>query len=354
MSMMGTVAALQPRRRRAVIIVLILICLLLALFPERYRSAVTLAPSDPASLGLGGALSQLGAASTVFGNAAATEITVRVAGSSYVREYAIKKLNLMGKMNFGSETAAHRWLTDAIEIRSVRGGMVQIETQQRDAQFAEALITAYTEAIRQRLAYVNRQQTGYKRKILEQLVAEAGDRLDQAQAEYDAFRLQSRYSDPRAAIEAIGDRIPALQAAIKAKEVQLNAARKFATEDNMSVLQIISEIEALKRQLAQQRALSPFEENSVGRVVSESTKSRKLERKLQLAQTLYDGYNRYLQGTAVEDMTANANLRVIEPPFIDTDRQYNFKYIILAAILALLGLAIEFYNLRPPLESRAI
>jgi capsule polysaccharide export protein KpsE/RkpR len=351
--MMGTLAMSHPGRRRLIFIGVILVSLLLAAFPQSYRSAVTLAPSDPSSLGLGGALSQLGAASSVFGNAAATEITVRVAGSSYVRQYAIEKLDLMNRLHFSSQIQAHRWLSDAVEIRSVRGGMVQMETKQRDAQFAEALITAYAEATRQRLAYINRQQTGYKRKILEQLVIDAGDRLDQAQANYDEFRLKTRYSDPRAAIEAIGDRIPALQAAIKAKEVQLSAARKFATEDNMSVLQIIAEIEALNKQLAQQRALNPSEENSVGRVVSESTKGKLLERKLQVAQTLFDGYNRYLQGTAVEDMTATANLRIIEPPFIDTARQYNLPFIILAILTALLALAIEFYQLRPPLEVKA-
>lgn len=349
---MGTLALTRPGRRRAIIAVLVLVCVLLALFPQRYRSAVTLAPSDPSSLGLSGTLSQLGAGASVFGNQAAVEITIRVARSVFVREYVIDKLGLMQKKRFKNKVEANRWLDSNVDVRSLRGGIVQMETKQGDPQFAEALIAAYADATRQRLAYINRQQTGYKRKVLEQLVVDSDERLNRAQAAYDAFRLKTRYSDPRAAINAIGDRIPALESAIKAKEVQLNAARQFATDDNMSVQQITAEIDALRQQLAQQRALDPAEPNSVGRVVEQSTKGERLERELMLAQTLNEGYNRYLQGTAVEDMTSNANLRVIEPAFIDTSRQVNLSFLALAMLLTLLGGAVEFYQLRPPLETR--
>ena len=340
----------EPKRRRIIFGLLILICGVLTFFPEKYRAAVTLAPSDPSTLGLGGALSQLGAASSVFGNQAAVDVTAKVAQSVIVRQSVIDKMNLIKREGFKSPVDAFRWLDRKVEVRSLRGGMVQMETEQPDPEFARALITAYANATRDHLAEINRQQTGYKRHVLERLVVEANDRLDRAQAAYDSFRLRTRYSDPRTAIEAIGERIPALQAAIKAKEVQLNAARKFATEDNMSVLQIKAELDALRTQLKTQQALNPQEENSVGRVVQESTKGKRLERELFIAQSLYEGYNRYLQGTAVEDMTSSANMRVIEQPFVDTARQINISFLLLGILLALTLTALEFYHLRPPLE----
>jgi len=345
-------AATHAGRRRLILVVLFLLCLLFALFPEKYRSAATIAPSDPSILGLSGTLSQLGAASSVFGNQAAVEVTLRVADSIYVRNIVIDKLRLMERKHFGSRIAAHRWLANAVSARSLRGNLVQIETRQSDADFAEELIAAYAQAIRDRLGTINRQQTEYKRAILRKLVAEASDNLDVAQANYNNFRLQTRYSDPTTAIEAIGSRIPALEAAIKAKEVQLNAARQFATDGNMSVRQITAELSALRRQLAQQQATDPNEYNSVGRVVQQSTKAERLERDLMLAKNLYLVYGRYLEGTSVEDLTSNASLRIIEPPYIDTSRQFNLIPLALAALIVLIGFAIEFYSLRPPLERR--
>lgn len=342
----------NPLRRRIIFAVLIVIAGILALFPERYRSAVTVAPSDPSTLGLSGALSQLGAASSVFGNQAAVEITLRVANGMVVRDQVIDKLGLVKRLGISTRLDAHRWLQTHVNIRSMRGGIVQMEIKQRDPQFAEQVMQAYAAAVRQRLAIINKQQTDYKRMVLLELVERAGRDYDAAQVEYDQFRLSTRYSDPRRAIESIGERIPVLQASIKAKEVELTAARKFATDDNMVVQQILAQIDALKQQLAQQQALNPSEQNSVGRVVEQSTIARQLERKLQLAQTLYEAYRRYLQGTSVEDLTATANLRVIEPPFVDTSRQFNVTFVALTLLLFLIAAATEFYTLRPPLEAR--
>jgi len=71
-----------------------------------------------------------------------------------------------------------------------------------------------------------------------------------------------------------------------------------------------------------------------------------------LAKNLYLVYGRYLEGTSVEDLTSNASLRIIEPPYIDTSRQFNLIPLALAALIVLIGFAIEFYSLRPPLERR--
>ena len=71
-----------------------------------------------------------------------------------------------------------------------------------------------------------------------------------------------------------------------------------------------------------------------------------------LAQSLYEAYRKYLQGTSVEDLTATATLRIIEPPFVDTSRQFNILFLALALLLVLTALTIEFYTLRPPLEAK--
>ncbi|KQR86232.1 hypothetical protein [Sphingomonas sp. Leaf343] len=338
----------SPWLRRAIIVVLLAICAVLTLFPERYRAAVTLTPTDPASLGLGQTLGQLGALNSVFGNQAAVEVSMRVARSVYVRQAVIKQLDLVKRLGLRDDIHASRWLEKNVDIRTMRGGIVQMEIETPDAAFGRQIVTAYQNATQARLGEIARRQTEYKRGILERLVREAGERRDQAEAAYNDFRLRTRYSDPRFAIGAIGERIPVLQAAIKAKEVELNAARQFATDENISVRQIIAQLDALKSQLAQLQALNPTENNSIGRVVRQSTQVRKLERELNIAQQLYDGYTRYLEGTAVEDLTSTATVRVLEPAYIDTARQLNLIPAALGVLILLVGLGVEFYGWRPP------
>jgi tyrosine-protein kinase Etk/Wzc len=339
----------KPGLRRAILGGAFVIAALLALFPERHRAAITLTPTDPASLGLSGTLGQLGAVQSVFGNQAAVEVSLRIARSDYVRTKVSDRLKLdsyLGK----SRLDTLRWLDRKVDVHALRGGIIEMEVTLGDGDQAKRIVDAYATAVREQLAAVSRTQTAYKRDILLDLVTQANERLGKAQEAYDTFRLRTRYSSPQAAIMAVGDRVPKLEDDIKSKRIQLAAARQFFTDDNMNVRQILAEIEALEGQLANTRSIAPGDLNSVGRVVRESTEVDRLRRDLDLAQALYDNYKRYLQGTSVEDLTSTANVRILEPAYIDSERQYNLPFVILASLVLLLAAAIEFYRLRPPLE----
>jgi capsule polysaccharide export protein KpsE/RkpR len=342
----------RPGPRRAILGVLFVIAVLFALFPERHRAAVTLTPTDPASLGLSGTLGQLGAVQSVFGNQAAVEVSLRIARSDYVRDRVNAELGL-GSYLGKNRIETLRWLDRKVDIHALRGGIIEFEVTLGDALQARKIVDVYARAVREQLASISRTQTAYKRDILVDLVEQANRRLTRAQAAYDTFRLRTRYSSPQAAIMAVGDRVPKLEDAIKSKRIQLAAARQFFTDDNMNVRQIHAEIAALEQQLAQTRSVAPGDDSSVGRVVRESTEVDRLRRDLDLALGLYDNYKRYLQGTSVEDLTSTANVRILEPAYVDSQRQYNWPFVILAGLVLLLAAVIEFYQMRPPLEPEA-
>ncbi|OYY70318.1 hypothetical protein [Sphingomonas sp. 28-63-12] len=337
-----------PWRRRAIFAVLIVIFALLTLYPQRYHAAMTMTPTDPASLGLSSALGEFGAVNSVFGNQAAVEVVLKVGRSPNVRKMVIDKLGLVKRMGFANDHDADRWLEKAVELRSLRGGIIMIEAWRGDAAFARELVAALADSTRTRLADIGRQQTEYKRTILLKLIGEANKRLAVTQTAYDNFRLRTRYAQPANAIAVIGTRVAQLQEIIRSKEVQLNAARQFATDSNLSVRQLLAEISSLQQQLDKARALNSDQTDSVGDVVVKSTEVRELERQLTIARALHDNYERFLDGTAVEDLTQGAVVRVLEPPYIDSARQYNLLPMMLMVLLAGLALAMEFYLLRPP------
>lgn len=333
---------------------LIVILLLLTFFPERHRAATSLTPTDPESLGLSGTLGQLGAINNVFGNQAAVEVALRIGKSVYVRDSVIDDLKLTKRLAPKSRIAIHRWLEENVDVRSLRGGIITIELLDEDEDLAHDVVAAYARATQARLADISRKQTQYKRDVLLKLVSDASTRLSVAQSQYDAFRLHNRYADPRASMEAIGEQIPALEGTIKAKEVQLTAARRMFTDDNIQVIQLRTELGVLQQQLASAKATNPNREDSVGKLVTASSQLFKLERDLGIAKALYDSYMRYLQGTAVEDLTSTANVRILEAPYIDTSRQLYLPALAGAIALFLLWMAIELYRLRPPVGDRLI
>lgn len=354
-SFVGTVASFGWLNRfsaRAIVFGgLIALFAVLALFPERHRAAVTLTPTDPQSLGLSGTLGQLGALNSVFGNQAAVEIALRVANSHDVRNIVIDETHLQRRVG-KSRLKLHRWLEDEVTARSLRGGIIQIDMQLRDAGLARDIVASYAKATQERLAQISRTQTAYKRDVLRQLVAEASTDLARAQEAYDSFRLRNRTPDPQSGVATIVERIPMLEGAIKAKQIAMDTARELYTDDNTVIIQMKAEIAALQRQLAEVRQTQSSLEGTVGSAVSQSSRLFKLERELGIQRALYDSYLRFLQGTAVENLTSTANVRILEPPFVDTERQLWWPAAGAALAFALLWGAVEFYRLRPPVGAR--
>ena len=345
----------EPGKRRVLLIVLVAICAVLTFFPEKKRAAMSLTPENPPNLGTTGGMGigQLGALNSVFGNQTTVEVSLKVASSADVRNKVADRVKLDEKLGM-SRLQVLRWLDRKVDMGSMRGGILQFELRYGDGQLGREIVAAYGDAVQKRMAAISRNQTTSKRDVLISVVADASDRLQRAQEAYDDFRLQTRYGQPVAAITAIGERIPILEQMIKTKQVELTAQRQFATDDNMRVRQILAELEALRAQLNEAKSTSPDQQDSVGQVVKESTRGERLRRDLLFAQVLHDTYRRFLQSTAVEDMTSNINVRVLEPAYIDPARQYNRLPLVLGVLLALLGLAIEFYLLRPPVSDRKL
>ncbi len=327
---------------------LIAFSLVISAFPERYLAYATMTPADPGSLGLGGALGQLGAGSSVFGSQVAAEMALRVGMSDDVREIVIQKLNLTRRLH-KSDLQLHRWLKRHVEVRALRGGILEVDMQSIDARLADDVIKAYTYALQDRIGELSREQTATKRQILEQLVREATDGFAEAQQRYDNYRLTHQEAIPETQTETVAQRILSLESTIRGKQVALATAHQMYTDENFNVKQLRAEIAELQRQLAETKATEANGSQDVGTVVASTRVLFKLQRELSLQRALYDSYMRFLQGTTVEDLASTANIRILEPPHVDTARQFWLPAVAMAVAFALLWGAIEFYRLRPPL-----
>lgn len=338
--------------RAAVFGPIILILLVLTFVPERYKATASFTPQDSASMGLSGALGQLGAIDNVFGNQAAVEIAMRIANSVAVTDRVITEVRLDQRMKGRSRVSLHRWLDRRVEIRSLRGGIVTVQMQDRDPALSKAIVASYIRATRQELTAISRRQTNFKREILRNLVDDSWVEFTAAQAKYDNFRLSRGMADPRKSFESISDRIPMLEADIKGRQIALSAARELYSDENLVVKQQLAELSALRRQLAEAKVTNSGNPDSLGRLVNDTKQLYFLERDLGIARSLYDSYMRFLQGTAVEDATATGNVRVLEDAYVESARQKYLPALVGALAVFLLWMAIEFYRLRPPVGER--
>jgi hypothetical protein len=328
--------------RRRVAVVVSLLLLLLTFFPRPYRASVSLTPLDQSAAGLAPALAGLGAFASFLGNQQISEVHLRVGRSVEVRRDVVVRMNLAKAWGTRDEAALLRRLDREITIRTLRGGILVLETKNRDADYAQRLIQAYLGALQDRLGVLSREQTAYKRNILADRLKDANDRLKAAEKRLDQFRLANESPDPSNALAAVGRRLPALKELLRSKEMQLQVAKQFETENNYSVQTILAEIQEVKRQMAIATAPGVSEQVSVERIVARTTELNYLMRDVHYARVLYDSYQRLLEGTSLEDLISRLNLRVIEPPHIEPDIQINYPALALLAAYLAIVLAFEF------------
>lgn len=345
-------------RRRLVLAGAVGVLGLLAVFPANHRAAVTLTPVDPATMGVNQAASStgLGALSLLgSGGGLSTqtliETSLQVAHSVYVRQIVARRLNLPARLGKG-EQATLRWLEREVDARTLRGGIIEIDTYQHDDALALDLIRAYADAIRQQMAIVNRDQNIARRDALEQVLAQADARLARAQAAYDAYRLRTGTGDPLVnALQAAG-RVPALDDMIAAKQAEIEGLRHFATESNFHLRKAEAELAALRNRASQAGSNAAQAKGSVGNIVAQTSQGMALRRELELAQMMYDSYKRNLQGTLAEALVVSVNIRLLEAPYLDPARQFNTWALALLLLVLGGGAAIELYLACPPPAAR--
>ena len=136
----------RPLLRRALFGTALAICMILAVYPERHRAAVTLLVSDPAG--------QAQRAVSDTRDRPSVQAALRIARSVEVRQHVQRRLGLITRLDVADESSAQRWLDDHVAVRTMRGGIVQIETAMRNALFARQIVAAYQVATQKRLGEI--------------------------------------------------------------------------------------------------------------------------------------------------------------------------------------------------------
>ena len=347
----------DPWRRRSILAILFLVLAVLSIWPQAYVAKAELAPEDTggslASLlsGSGGPLASLGA---LVAGRQSIEADLTIARSIAVSRDAAVVLKQRGLLRGAGRTTdsfehAASTLRHTVHVEAIRGSILQIFVTDHDPVFAKAAVDSYAIAIRGRLAAIDVGQTSQKKALAANRLANATLNLARAQAALDQFRILNKLALPQAELGAAISLVTGLQAQLQAQEAALVALETFATADNIQVQAARAQIAALRGQISQAQTnetLSPGP--SVGVMTPKITEYENLYRNEKFAEAEYEIYKRYLDTVTVQLMSSDINMSVVEPPYVDPDRQFNSQPVAALVLLLLAGVLAEFYLARPP------
>ena len=344
----------NPLRRRLSFLVASAILALLCFFPHRYLAIVQLAPPEINAAGLQSVLGQLGGNyAALLGNNQPYDVNLTVAKSFRVEQDVLARAGLTGTPGYRTIGSARRKLERMAEVRSLRGGIFEFRVVAPDPDLALRLSSAYAKSFQERIGRLGLEQTAYKRKVLDDRMVEASARVSATQAALDRFRASNRLAVPDVQLGAAVGQLSSLQSELQGKRVALQSAIQFNTSENFAVKDLRAQIASLEGQIGELQTQAKAQGDlTVTGIARRSNEFANLTRDVQFAQSLYEAYSRYLEGSAVEEMSANWNVQVIEPAYVDPFYYINKVPAALLLAVVILAIGSEVYLLRPTVGSR--
>jgi tyrosine-protein kinase Etk/Wzc len=346
---LGSRLARDPWKRRGAFAAAMLVLAVLCVWPRHYEAHAEMLPNDAGSVlssllgsaagGTGGLLSF----GNLLGNHPSIESDLTIARSQVVLEDVVRRLHQEGRLSGDLDRAATK-LHHKADMEAVRGGILRVSVVDHNPAFAKAVVTDFVAAIRARIAAITREQATQKREIAVSRLGAATIDLSQAQQALDRFRAANRLAAPEVQLGAAVSLVTTLQARLDADEAQLQALEHFATASNFQIQALQAEVTALRSQIADaQGNASSGQGPSVGAMTPVISEYSNLYRDQKFAEAEYEIYKRYLGTVTVEDLAAEINMDIVEPPYVDPDRKFNAPAVGALILVILLSLLAEFY-----------
>lgn len=170
--------------------------------------------------------------------------------SRTIADNLIQQFKLKQRYQTESMEATRKELQNASAISSGKDGMISISVDDTEPQFAAKLANAYIEQLiklNQGLAVTD---AAKRRLFFENQLKQTKVQLAEAETALRKTQERTGMIQPEGQVSAIMNTVTQVKASIAAKEVQLEAMRSYATEQNPLYQRTSQELAGLKAQLA--------------------------------------------------------------------------------------------------------
>ncbi len=219
------------------------------ILPPQQDHSMEAALLSQASSGLGmlGSLAQ-----QTLGLKNPNDMQVALIDSRTVEDALIQRFNLQDIYGDKRESDARKELERNTSIDSgLKDGLIRISVTDEDAERAAQLANAYVASYRKLSGELAVSEAAQRRLFFEQELTKESGKLANAEEALATVEQQTGLIEPQGQATAVIESVAALRSQIAAKEVQIDAMRKFAADENPDLQLAEQELTALQQQIAQ-------------------------------------------------------------------------------------------------------
>ena len=246
------------------------------------------------------------------------DLVAGIAKSRTLVDNIIDKFNLMDYYHAEKRDAARSALSGAISANvDEKTSLITIAVEDKDPVMAADMTNAIVDELQNLLQGLALTQVSQQRLFLENQLKQAHHNLMQAEEEFQKYQAQSGLLNVDVQMQALMDSIANIQAQIAVKEVQLKAARTFATAQNPEIKRLQAELAGLKKELKNLEAKAGTDNPNFIPAFEEIPKAgmeyaRRL-RDLKFQETLYETLLQQYQAAVMAEASEGLVLQVIDP-----------------------------------------
>jgi tyrosine-protein kinase Etk/Wzc len=238
----------------------ILTIIIVLLLPSQYTAATTvLPPAQNSSLsslllsqfagGGGGALASV--AGSGFGFKNPGDMYVSFFLSRTIEDAIVQRFGLIARYRVKKMSDARRkFESRSTVVLGTKDGLIRITVTDRDPKLAADIANAYVDEFRKLSANLAVTEAAQRRMFFQQQLLEANGNLTVAEEAFKHTQQSTGVLQIDSTARSLIESAAIVRAQIVAKEVQLQAMRSSATDNNPEVVIATQELAALKAQLA--------------------------------------------------------------------------------------------------------
>jgi tyrosine-protein kinase Etk/Wzc len=238
--------------------------------------------------------------------------------SDTVEDALIKRLDLLSVYHTKKFSEARRALAANTKFLSQNGGLISIAVKDGDPHRAAQIANAYVDelhAINSRLVIG---EAGVRRLFFSQQLALEKDRLTDAEIALKETEESTGAVSPSGQTGLAIQQVAQLQAQIISHEVQLDAMRNSATDQNPDVVRLNSELQSLRDQLRQmesaKKGRNPGDILLTPSVLpADQLEFLRKQRDVQYHTLIFDLIARQFEAARLDEAKASPVIQVLDP-----------------------------------------
>jgi uncharacterized protein involved in exopolysaccharide biosynthesis len=326
------------RRRRFILFftggATLLAVIAVLVIPSEYTADAVVLPPGQNSSGSSALLSQLGGGAALSSVAGAS-LGIRNPSEMYVSLFRIRTVEDSMVQRFGLMTRYHAkqlsGARGALEAHSkvvlgTKDGLLTISVTDRDPKQAAEMANGYVEEFRKLTADIAITEASQRRNFFQQQLLEANENLATAEEAMKHTEQSTGILQIDSQARSLIETAATLRGQISAKEVELQAMRSFATNDNPQMVIAEQQLIALKGELAKLAGTDANPNSEVlvpkGNIPAAGMEYIRKMRDVKYYETITELIARQFEMAKLDEARQGAVIQVVDPAMVPDHRSF--------------------------------